>query len=66
MTSKRAAESLRPQEELIATFGRAQFVRTQDGEVELKGGTENDRRQAQEWISLFWQKGDARKGRSGE
>ncbi len=62
MRSKRTPESLRPQEELIAMFGLAQFVRTLDGKTELKGGTENDRRQAQEWIASFWREGSKLKG----
>jgi hypothetical protein len=52
---KRMLESLRPQEELSATFGQAQLVRTQDGKSELRGGTAGDRQKASEWISMFWQ-----------
>ncbi len=40
-------------DELIASFGQAQLVRTLDGAYELKGGTSEERKQAIEWISLF-------------
>ncbi len=39
--------------QLIATFGRAQLVRTHDRGYELRGGTPGDRVEAREWISLF-------------
>ena len=52
---KRMLEFLRPQEELIATFGQAQLVRMLDGKSELRGGTAEDRQEAKEWISMFWQ-----------
>ncbi len=55
MKMKRMLEFLRPQEELIATFGQAQLVRTLDGKSELRGGTAEDRQAAREWISMFWQ-----------
>ena len=56
MKMKRMLEFLRPQEELIATFGQAQLVRTLDGKSELRGGTAEDRQKAKEWISMFWQR----------
>ncbi len=39
--------------EVIATFGRAQVVRHLDGTCELRGGSEADRGEALDWISLF-------------
>ena len=38
---------------LIASFGRAQLLTRADGRVELRGGSEPDRAEAREWISLF-------------
>lgn len=37
----------------IATFGRARLVKRWDAGFDLIGGTDADRREAQEWISLF-------------
>jgi len=38
---------------LIAHFGNARLVAGADGRVELCGGTDSDRTEAKEWISLF-------------
>lgn len=38
---------------LIACFGQARLLSRMDGRVELRGGTESDRTEAKEWISLF-------------
>lgn len=38
---------------LIAQFGRATLVDSADGRVELRGGSDADRTEAKEWISLF-------------
>jgi len=38
---------------LIACFGRATLVSCPDGRVELRGGSDSDRTEAKEWISLF-------------
>jgi hypothetical protein len=46
MKMKRMLELLRPQEELIASFGQAQLVRTLDGKTEFRGGTAEDRQKA--------------------
>jgi hypothetical protein len=40
--------------ELVASFGEARLVKYLDGKVQLKGGAEDDRVAAKEWISLFW------------
>ena len=40
--------------ELIASWGEARLIKYLDGESELRGGSEQDRLAAQEWISLFW------------
>jgi len=38
---------------LIARFGQAKLVSRADGRMELQGGSESDRGDAREWISLF-------------
>jgi hypothetical protein len=38
---------------LIASFGQAQLVARADGRVELRGGSNADKAEAKEWISLF-------------
>jgi hypothetical protein len=38
---------------LVARFGRAMLLSRADGRVELRGGTDADRTEAKEWISLF-------------
>ncbi len=38
---------------LIARFGQAKLVSRADGRMELQGGSESDRGEAREWISLF-------------
>lgn len=40
-------------EELVATFGQARLVRHLDGTCDLVGGTDLDRAEAQDWLSLF-------------
>lgn len=39
--------------ETVALFGRARLVRTNEGRLELRGGTEEDRALAREWIAMF-------------
>ena len=38
---------------LIACFGKARLVSRSDGRAELRGGSESERTEAKEWISLF-------------
>lgn len=38
---------------LVARFGRAKLLSRADGRVELRGGSNADRTEAKEWISLF-------------
>ena len=40
--------------EVVAGFGEARLIKYLDGKLELKGGSEGDRIEAREWISLFW------------
>ena len=39
--------------EVIACFGDARLIKTLAGNWELKGGSQDDHREAKEWISLF-------------
>jgi hypothetical protein len=43
----------REEGEVIAFFGEAKLVRYLDGKCELRGGSEDDRSAAKEWISMF-------------
>ena len=43
--------------ELIASWGEAQLIRYLDGKTELRGGSDQDRAEAREWMSLFWHEG---------
>ena len=40
--------------ELIASWGEARLIKYLDGKTELKGGSDQDRSEAREWMSLFW------------
>lgn len=42
------------QGEVVAWFGDAKLIRFLDGKTELRGGSNDDRAAAREWISLFW------------
>ncbi len=47
-------ELMRPKDEqLIASFGDARLIKTSNGTLELRGGSNDDRTAAKEWISLF-------------
>jgi len=39
--------------EIVATFGNARLVKRLDCRFELRGGSDQDRAEAREWISLF-------------
>jgi hypothetical protein len=39
--------------EIVAAFGSARLVKRLDSRFELRGGSEQDRAEAREWISLF-------------
>jgi hypothetical protein len=53
MKRNRLPESLRNRNEVVATFGQAQLIRTLNGECQLKGGTEPHRLKAKEWVAMF-------------
>ena len=40
--------------EVIARFGDAQLIRFLDDKMELRGGSNDDRTAAREWMSMFW------------
>jgi hypothetical protein len=46
-------DSERLEGELIARFGEAALIRRLDGGWKLRGGSQADRCEAREWISLF-------------
>jgi hypothetical protein len=39
--------------EIVAYFGNAKLVRRSDCKFELRGGSNEDRAEAREWISIF-------------
>jgi len=43
----------RKEEEIIAYFGDARLVRRLDCKFELHGGSDRERAEAREWISMF-------------
>jgi hypothetical protein len=43
----------RDESETIAVFGGARLVKYLDGKIQLNGGTQDDRRAAREWCSMF-------------
>jgi hypothetical protein len=51
--------------ELIASWGQAQLIKYLDGRTDLRGGSEQDRAEAREWISLFWQTAVVGEGSGG-
>ncbi len=53
MKLNRLAWFTRDEGETIAVFGNARLVKKLDGKIELLGGTQDDRRAAREWCSMF-------------
>jgi hypothetical protein len=53
MKRNRLPESLWKRDEVIATFGQVQLIRTRDGKCQLKGGTKADRPKARKWVAMF-------------
>jgi hypothetical protein len=43
----------RDEGEVVASWGEAQLVKYLDGKTELRGGSEQDRAEAKEWMSMF-------------
>jgi hypothetical protein len=44
----------RDEGEVVASWGDAQLIKYLDGRTELRGGSDQDRAEAREWMSLFW------------
>jgi len=40
--------------EVVAVWGGAKLIKHLDGKVELKGGSEEERGEAREWLSMSW------------
>jgi hypothetical protein len=40
--------------EVVASWGEAQLIKYLDGKTELRGGSDQDRAEAREWMSIFW------------
>jgi len=40
--------------EVMASWGEAKLIRYLNGKSELRGGSEQDRAEAREWMSMFW------------
>ena len=53
MRPKPLSDSLRPTEELIASFGGATIMRNLDRKFHIRAGTEQERAKAQEWMDRF-------------
>jgi hypothetical protein len=39
---------------VVAHFGNARLIKFVDGKLELQGGSDADRAEAREWMSMFW------------
>jgi hypothetical protein len=53
MKLKSSDETLARGQEVIARFGNAALIKKPNGTWQLKGGSDEDRLSAREWISLF-------------
>ena len=53
MKSNYLAWLTRDDDETLAHFGAARLVKKLDGKIELRGGSQDDRRAAREWCSMF-------------
>jgi hypothetical protein len=53
MKLKISEERLVRGQKLVAQFGQAALIKQPDGTWQLKGGSQDDRHSAREWISLF-------------
>mgnify|MGYP001198435643 CR=1 FL=1 len=40
--------------EVMASWGEARLIKYLDGKSELRGGSDQDRAEAREWMSLLW------------
>ena len=46
-------DNCKNEEEVVAYFGEARLVRRLDCRFELRGGSDDDRAEAREWMSKF-------------
>ena len=46
----------------MASWGEARLAKYLDGKTELRGGSDQDRAEAREWMSLFWHEAVGREG----
>jgi hypothetical protein len=51
------SESSRPGDEVIATFGGAEIVKRPEGRLDIRGGTEQEKAQAHDWMKQFLTQG---------
>jgi hypothetical protein len=51
---KKVYREFKDEGEVIAWFGNAKLIRFLDGKTELRGGSNDDRTAAREWMSMFW------------
>jgi hypothetical protein len=54
MKSKTYLRTSTEQGDVVASFGHARLVIHLNGKYELRGGSEQDRLVAREWLALFW------------
>jgi hypothetical protein len=52
-------------DELVAYFGSARLVRTPNGRLEVRGGTETDQAEARGWVARFLTPPPESRGRYG-
>jgi hypothetical protein len=53
MRNELLGHAIRPQETLIASFGGAQILKHLNGKLEIRGGTEDEKAQAHDWMRRF-------------
>ena len=53
MRYKNYLDNCKNEEEVVAYFGEARLVRRLDCKFELRGGSDDDRAKAREWMSKF-------------
>jgi hypothetical protein len=53
MINRNRSTKLKIQPRVVASFGRANLVRTARASYELRGASEDDLTSAKEWVSLF-------------
>jgi hypothetical protein len=54
MKTRNFFQLFRDEGEVVAAWGDAKLLKYLDGKVELRGGSQKNRGEAKEWMSLFW------------